>query len=153
MTGTGQTKRLIGARAILFVNYQIKDSRFIIFFARECGVPAVGVRVVDCWQWRSGHYNHQSFFPRSPPPFLIEGVRRCRRWASAPGADRLVLLLRIQVLASFKWSGFNLPAKARLRTVSTLKPRGGGRQLAHWESKRLYLWNQMSDLPQTRLEI
>ena len=51
-----------------------------------CGVPADGVRVVDCWQWRSGHYFHQSFLfiPVFPPvfflffspsrPFLIEGV-------------------------------------------------------------------------------
>ena len=30
--------------------------------AQAYGVPAVGVRAVDCWQWRSGHYNHQSFF-------------------------------------------------------------------------------------------
>ena len=54
--------------------------------ARACGVPAIGVRAVDCWQWRSGHYFHNSFFfpfihfpPPfffSPPlrPFLIEGV-------------------------------------------------------------------------------
>ena len=49
--------------------------------ARACGVPAVGVRVVDCWQWRSGHYFHPSFpfsffFPFFPlsRPFLIEGV-------------------------------------------------------------------------------
>ena len=52
--------------------------------ARACGVPAVGVRPVDCWQWRSGHYFHSYFllfFPFfSPPffspsrPFLIEGV-------------------------------------------------------------------------------
>ena len=29
--------------------------------ARACGVPQVGVRAVDCWQWHSGHYSHQSF--------------------------------------------------------------------------------------------
>ena len=29
--------------------------------ARACGVPVVGVRAVDCWQWRSGHYFHPSF--------------------------------------------------------------------------------------------
>ena len=45
-------------------------------FAQAGGVPAVGVRVVDCWQWCSGHYNHQSFllfFPFFPPvfPFLF----------------------------------------------------------------------------------
>ena len=33
----------------------------ITFLARAGGVPAVGVRAVDCWQRRSGHYNHQSF--------------------------------------------------------------------------------------------
>ena len=40
---------------------------------------ACGFRAVDCWQWRSGHYNLK-FFPsiffRFPPslPFFIEGV-------------------------------------------------------------------------------
>ena len=29
--------------------------------AHACGLPAVGTRAVDCWQWRSGHYFHQSF--------------------------------------------------------------------------------------------
>ena len=29
--------------------------------AQTCSVPAVCVRAVDCWQWRSGHYNHQTF--------------------------------------------------------------------------------------------
>ena len=24
--------------------------------ARACGVPAVGIQAVDCWQWRSCHY-------------------------------------------------------------------------------------------------
>ena len=46
--------------------------------ARALGVPVVGVRAVDCWQQRSGHYFHQSFpfFPLFPQsrPFLIEGV-------------------------------------------------------------------------------
>ena len=40
--------------------------------ARACGVPTVGVRSVDCWQWRSGHYFHPSFplfFPFFPPVF------------------------------------------------------------------------------------
>ena len=35
--------------------------------ARACGVPAVGVWAVDCWQWCSGHYFHPYFlffFPR-----------------------------------------------------------------------------------------
>ena len=43
--------------------------------ARACGVPAVAVRAVDCWQWCSGHYSPPSpvFFPPSWP-FLIEGV-------------------------------------------------------------------------------
>ena len=27
---------------------------------------AGSVRAVDCWQWRSGHYFHQSFLPPSP---------------------------------------------------------------------------------------
>ena len=56
-----------------------------ILLARAFGVPAVGVRAVDCWQWRSGHYFHPYFlfffFPRFFPfffspsrPFLIEGV-------------------------------------------------------------------------------
>ena len=53
----------------------------ISLLARACGVPAVGVRAVDCWQWRSGHYFHQSFlffpprfFSRFSPsrPFLQE---------------------------------------------------------------------------------
>ena len=35
--------------------------------ARACGVSAVGVRAVDCWQRRSGHYFHPYFFP---PPFF-----------------------------------------------------------------------------------
>ena len=41
-------------------------------FWRACGVPAVGVRAVDCWQWRSGHYFHPSFlfFPCFFPPFF-----------------------------------------------------------------------------------
>ena len=49
--------------------------------ARACGVPAVGVRAVDCWQWRSGHYFHpyflllfSRFFFSPSRPFLIEGV-------------------------------------------------------------------------------
>ena len=29
--------------------------------ARACGVSAVGVRAVDCWQWRTAHYFHPSF--------------------------------------------------------------------------------------------
>ena len=29
--------------------------------SQACGVPAVVVRAVDCCQWRSGHYSHQSF--------------------------------------------------------------------------------------------
>ena len=33
----------------------------IFFLARACAVPAVGVRAVDCWQWRSGHCFHPSF--------------------------------------------------------------------------------------------
>ena len=33
----------------------------VCILARACGVPAVGVRAVDCWQWRSGHYFHPSF--------------------------------------------------------------------------------------------
>ena len=37
--------------------YQIKALKL----ARACGVPAVGVWVVDCWQWLSGHYCHHSF--------------------------------------------------------------------------------------------
>ena len=50
-----------------------------LILVRACGVPAVIVRAVDCWQWRSGHYSHQSFLLRSlffSPllPFLIEGV-------------------------------------------------------------------------------
>ena len=56
----------------------------LTILVRACSVPAVGVRAVDCWQWRSGHYFHPfflCFFPVfSPPffsplrPFLIEGV-------------------------------------------------------------------------------
>ena len=50
---------------------------------RACGVPAVCVRAVNCWQWRSGHYSHQSFlffFFFFPPlsPCLIEGVLRSK---------------------------------------------------------------------------
>ena len=33
-----------------------------IKLARACGVPVVTVRPVDRWQWRSGHFSHQSFF-------------------------------------------------------------------------------------------
>ena len=40
--------------------------------ARACGIPAVGVWAVNCWQWCSGQYNHQSF--PSLLPFPIEGV-------------------------------------------------------------------------------
>ena len=29
--------------------------------AKACNVPAVGVQVVNCWQWGSGHYFHHSF--------------------------------------------------------------------------------------------
>ena len=36
--------------------------------ARVCDVLAVGVRAVNRWQWRSGHYNHQSFL--FSPPFF-----------------------------------------------------------------------------------
>ena len=42
--------------------------------ARACGVPAVDVRAVDCWQWRSGHYFHLyflSFFSRFFSPFFF----------------------------------------------------------------------------------
>ena len=43
----------------------------IPFLARVYCVPAVGVRAVDCWQWRSGNYNHEAFpFLPSPPVFL-----------------------------------------------------------------------------------
>ena len=46
---------------------------YFILLAWACGVPAVGVRAVDCWQWRSGHYFHPSFlffFPFFFPPFF-----------------------------------------------------------------------------------
>ena len=33
---------------------------FMVELARAGGVPAVGVQAVDCWQWRSGHYNHNT---------------------------------------------------------------------------------------------
>ena len=41
-----------------------------LILALAYGVPAIGVRAVDCWQWRSGHYFHPSFL--SPPfsPFF-----------------------------------------------------------------------------------
>ena len=61
---------------------QLKEilEQLALELARAGGVPAVGARAVDCWQRRSGHYNHQSFlifFPSRffPPsrPFLIEG--------------------------------------------------------------------------------
>ena len=112
--------------------YQIKALKL----ARACGVPAVGVWVVDCWQWLSGHYCHHSFhifffsvttfshrsaritklisqklfrLPKNlgidtfPDPIshfgapwwqflILKAVRRCRRWASAPFAARLVLV-------------------------------------------------------------
>ena len=29
--------------------------------ARACGIPAVGIWAVNCWQWRIRQYNHQSF--------------------------------------------------------------------------------------------
>ena len=38
---------------------------------RACGVPAVGVLAVDCWQWGSGHYNHSSSPSFFPPIFSI----------------------------------------------------------------------------------
>ena len=38
--------------------YKIKH-----LLVRACGIPAVGIRAVDCWQWRNGQYFHQSFFP------------------------------------------------------------------------------------------
>ena len=50
--------------------------------AWACGVPVVGVRVVDCWQWRSGHYNHQSFlllFSRFFPSVETFSHRRSAR--------------------------------------------------------------------------
>ena len=40
-----------------------------LILARACGVPVVGVRAVDCWQWRSGHYFHLSFL-FFPPVFF-----------------------------------------------------------------------------------
>ena len=74
----------------IFTKHKIVRMSFEIFevskherehLARAGGVPAIGVRAVDCWQWRSGNYFHQSFlfsrfFPISPlsRPFLIEGV-------------------------------------------------------------------------------
>ena len=56
------------------------DTKLVL--AQAGGVPAVGVRAVDCWQWRTGHYFHPYFlflfsrFSRFSPsrPFLIEGV-------------------------------------------------------------------------------
>ena len=58
-----------------------KDSyRSLHLLAQACGVPAVGVLAVNCWQWRSGHYFHPSllfffspgfFFPFFSPPFFF----------------------------------------------------------------------------------
>ena len=45
----------------LFTNFFWLFPDFSWLLARACGVPAVGVRAVDCWQWRSGHYFHPSF--------------------------------------------------------------------------------------------
>ena len=58
------------------ISLKISDSNLFWiknFFARACGVPAVDVRVVDCWQWRSGHYFHPSFpfFSCFFPPFFF----------------------------------------------------------------------------------
>ena len=66
------------------------------FLARACGVPVVVIRAVDCWQWRSCHYFHQSFLP--PPfyspifsafsplrPFLIEGVLGSKTYLAKVG--------------------------------------------------------------------
>ena len=50
--------------------------KYSFLLARACGVPAFGVRTVDCWQWRSGHYFHPSFLffpvfsPSFSPPFF-----------------------------------------------------------------------------------
>ena len=80
--------QLISAK-FFFENWSIFGPKTQL--ARACGVPAVGVRAVNCWQWRSGHYTHQSFpfflpifspffLPFFSPffspsrPFLTEGV-------------------------------------------------------------------------------
>ena len=52
-------------RHFLFPKHHPSYQEKRLLLARACGVPAVGVRSVDCWQWRSGHYSHQSF-PFSP---------------------------------------------------------------------------------------
>ena len=68
--------------------YQIKALKL----ARACGVPAVVVRAVDCWQWRSGHYSHQSFLCFFPPlfsspllPFLTERVLGSKTYKAKVG--------------------------------------------------------------------
>ena len=52
------------------------DRNFSQFLTQAYGSPAVGVWAVNCWQWRSGHYSHQSlpFFSSPSQSFLIEGV-------------------------------------------------------------------------------
>ena len=55
----------------------------LIELARACGVPAVGVWAVDCWQWRNGHYFHPSFpfFSLFFPPFSSVATFSHRRSA------------------------------------------------------------------------
>ena len=37
-------------RPLAFTLAQASDNTVVIFLARACGVPAVGIRAVDCWQ-------------------------------------------------------------------------------------------------------
>ena len=51
------------------VNVVFPHEYLVWILAGGCGVPAVNVLAVNCWQWHSGHYFHQSFF-LSPLPFF-----------------------------------------------------------------------------------
>ena len=85
--------------------------------ARACGVPAVGVRAVDCWQWRSGHYFHQSFpffpvfflFCFSPSrPFLIEGVLESKNLQGASKKSGICFMITISIKFNTNMLGINL---------------------------------------------
>ena len=73
---TENSAKIINLMFEPFPYYVTQCSKELIRFFCCMSVWRSSVRVVDCWQWRSGHYSHQSFpvfFPQSRP-FLIEGV-------------------------------------------------------------------------------
>ena len=53
--------QLLNSNMDLYQRRLYYDEDLLLILARACGVPAVVVKTVDCWQWRSGHWKRHSF--------------------------------------------------------------------------------------------